>query len=208
MTSQSEIPDDGDLVARAAQGDNNALTTLLESFGPQVRRRLQIHPKWRGIVEADDVMQVTYLEAFLQIKRTSLNSTDGFISWLQRIADNNLRDAIRGMSRSKRAATEQRAFSIEDSYVVLVERLGGTTTTPSRSAGRREIQRIIEDALQKLPPTYARVLRLMDLEGKTGPEAAEAIGRSHGAVRMLLARARDCLRETLGSGSCFFSHVS
>ena len=52
---------------------------------------------------------------------------------------------------------------------------------------------------------YEQALRLFELEGLSGEEVAERMGRSHGAVRMMLARARERLAEVLGSDSRFFS---
>jgi len=59
-----------------------------------------------------------------------------------------------------------------------------------------------------LPSDYEKVIRLCELECKSGPEAASILGRSHGAIRMLLARARDQLREVLSTGSAFFSDTA
>jgi RNA polymerase sigma factor (sigma-70 family) len=59
----------------------------------------------------------------------------------------------------------------------------------------------VDEALRKLPADYEQVLRLYELDGLSAPEVGQRMGRSHGAVRMLLARARECLGHTLGSAS-------
>jgi RNA polymerase sigma-70 factor (ECF subfamily) len=197
-------PDD-ELVARATQGDAEALRALLERHGLPIRNGLQISSKWNGVVDADDVMQVTYLEAFLRILDFQGRGTEAFRSWLRRIAENNLRDAIRGLERQKRPQNRVANPAGAESYVALVDQLAGTSTTPSRRAAAHEVQEIVESALKDLPPDYERVLRLYELEGRPGREVAVAMERSPGAVKMLLARARDCLREALGSRSRFFS---
>ena len=63
----TEFAADTQLVRRAAAGDVDALTELLEFVGPRVRDRLRIGPLWRSSLDADDVMQTTYLEVFLRI---------------------------------------------------------------------------------------------------------------------------------------------
>lgn len=196
---------DPQLLAQVVRGDETALSELLAHFGPIVRRELRIEPRWQSLVDADDVMQVTYLEAFLQIRKFQSGSLEGFSAWLRRIAENNLKDAIRDAARGRRHGNHAKGESSGDPYVGLFDYVGGTTTTPSRAASRREIRQVVEDALRALPEPYGRVLRLCELEGKSGNEAAESLGRSHGAVRMLLCRARERLREVLGSGSAFFS---
>ena len=57
------------LVAKAVGGDTAALSQLLENYGPETEERLQIARKWRPVLDPGDVMQVTYLEAFMQIGR-------------------------------------------------------------------------------------------------------------------------------------------
>ncbi len=199
------ITSDDELVAKATHGDAEALRALLEHHGLSIRNELKISPKWNGVVDADDVMQVTYLEAFMRILDFQAAGTDAFRSWLRRIAENNLRDAIKGLERQKRPQNRVNGPPGAESYVALVDQLAGTTTTPSRHAAAHEFQEIVEAALKDLPQDYEKVLRLYELEGRPGREVAAAMGRSPGAVKMLLARARDRLREALGSRSRFFS---
>lgn len=195
------------LLTQAMQGDEGALCELLEAIGTQIRLGLQIGPKWQGLIEPDDVMQVTYLEAFLRIGDFTAATVPGFRQWLRRIAENNLRDAIRELECDKRGHKVERSVS-EDSHTTLLAKVVGTQSTPSRIASRREIQDFVEDGLQRLPREYAQVVRLCEIEGKTGPEAAAIMQRSHGAIRMLLCRAKDRLREVLISGSAFFSDTA
>ena len=51
-----------------------------------------------------DVMQVTYLEAFLHIDQLTARDTSAFLAWLTRIAENAIRDAVRGLTRTDRVA--------------------------------------------------------------------------------------------------------
>jgi RNA polymerase sigma-70 factor (ECF subfamily) len=194
-----------ELLAHAGAGNEAALSALLERYGPPLCKELKIGPKWRSLVDADDVMQVSYLEAFLRIRSFTPTRPGSFVAWLRRIAENNLRDAIKELERDKRPQNRIVDAPDESSYVAFVNRLPGTTTTPSRQAARHEIEGIVESALRQLPRDYEKVLRLYELEGRSGPEIAEILGRSHGAVKMLLARARERLLEILGSESKFFS---
>ncbi|MCW5775528.1 MAG: sigma-70 family RNA polymerase sigma factor [Phycisphaeraceae bacterium] len=204
------MPDaDSTLVQRACAGDADALTELLRRNGPELRRRVEsrIGRQWNGVIEADDVLQVTYLEAFTRIARFTPEGEGAFLAWMTRIAENNVRDAVRGLERAKRPDPKRRVQGPvnEDSYVGLVEVLGVTTTTPSRQAARREAVEILDRTLAKLPTDYAKVVRLYDLECRPIAEVARELGRSEGAVYMLRARAHDWLRETMGTESQFFS---
>lgn len=199
-------------IGSACKGDHNALTALLSRYGPLVRQRLigKIAGHFRGVLEEDDVMQVTYLEAFMRVSAfTPRQGSPGasFQAWLAQIAENNLRDAVRGLERAKRPDPRRRVTSRanQESYFSLVEVLGMTTTTPSRVAAKNEAFGCIEDALAKLPPDYRRVVTLYDLECRPIEAVAAELKRSHGAVFMLRARAHDRLREVLGAASNFFS---
>ncbi|HUN81814.1 MAG TPA: RNA polymerase sigma factor [Phycisphaerae bacterium] len=194
-----------ELLDRAVKGDESALAELLEQVGVQLHAELEarIGAPYRGLVGADDVLQVTFLEAFLRIRSFVPSGPGAFLSWIRRIGDNNLRDAIRELEREKRPSPAKRVSPTnnDDSYVMLLESIAGSATTASRAASRKEIKGLLDVALNKLPGDYNRVLRLYELEGLSAPEVAEKMGRSHGAVRMLLARARECLSEVLGSES-------
>ncbi len=200
------------LLAKARGGDRTALMGLLEHCGPRVRER--IVPKIGGWLQAhldaDDVMQVTYLEVVLRLDRFTSGGVSGFIAWVTRLAENNLIDAVRSLEASKRPSPRKRVSQARraggESYLGLVEMLGATYTTPSRDAAKQEAKSFLEIALDKLPPDYAKVIRMYDLKGCPIEEVGEALGRSRGAVYMLRARAHERLREAIGTESQFFSY--
>ena len=199
------------LVRAAILAEEEALATLLEVFGPIVRDRLKgkINQQWRAALDEDDVMQVTYLEAFLLIEQFKPRGPGSFAAWLSQVAENNLRDALRGLQAAKRPnpkdRVQVRVERGEDSFVALVEMLGTTESTPSRAAAKGESQQLIEHALGTLPPDYERVVRLYDLEGQSAQDVAQQLGRSTGAIYMLRARAHERMAKNLGSASRFFT---
>jgi len=198
----------GPLLERAVAGDEQALIDLLEDVGPVVHREIerQIGAKHRPAVDADDVFQITCMEAFLRIRSFNPTGPASFVAWLKQIARNNLRDAIRELERDKRPPPGMRIDLLTgaDSYVNLVERVAATTTTPSRVCAREELREGVENALRQLPAEYEQSLRLFELEGLSGQQVAERMGKSHGAVRMLLARARERLTEILLANADLF----
>ncbi len=211
MRERAHNPSDQDTDAdlQAAQaGDIAALERALERAGLEVRRKLSIQDKWRPHLEADDVMQVTYMEAFTRFDRFVGNSFSAFVTWLRHIARNNLIDAIRELERQKRPQPQHRIttpLNSDDSYTSLCAVLGFTTTTPSRAVAAKELRSTVDQALARMPAHYADAIRLFDLQGRTGEEAARELGLSRSAAFMLRARARDHLRELLGPASQFLS---
>ena len=95
-------------VVRAAEGDRMALEELLRECSSQIRAGLTVRPSSRRSLDPEDVMQVTFLEAFLRVSSLRVRTRDGFEAWLARIAANNLRDALRGLQREKRPEAHER----------------------------------------------------------------------------------------------------
>lgn len=194
------------LVEKAVGGDTEALTALLREHGPVVEKSLSVDRTLQGVLDAADVMQVTYLDVFFRIRTFDPHGNASFPTWLRRVAENNLKDAIRGLTRQKRPPPQNRLTPTnhEDSMVGLYDLLGMTSTTPSQQVGRQEICTLLDRAIAGLPEDYSRVIRLYDLEELPIGEVAQAMGRSAGAVHMLRARAHDQLRALLGTASIIF----
>ena len=196
---------ESNLIAQAVEGDRDALTTLLRKYGPRLRQHLRISRTWRGWLDAEDVLQVTYLEAFLRIRQLISREPAAFAGWLRTIAENNLRDAIRELGRDKRANPRRRVRppTFDESTSLLLEKVARTSLTASRIVVGKEAQEALRQAVAQLPQTYRKVVELYDLEAKSPAEVTRVLGRSTGAIHMLRARAHDRLREILGSESKF-----
>jgi len=185
------------------EGDEGALAKLLTLYGPRVQQALSIKRKWRSALDPADVMQVTYLEAFLRIENLDLDRPEPFVEWLRRIAENNLRDAIRGLERKKRPQPGDRICT--DGSKDLLTLVGIVTTTPIKAAERNERTARLDAILETLPEDYGRVLRFYDIQGLPIAEVVARMERSAGAVHMLRARAHDLLRKKMGSESAWFT---
>jgi RNA polymerase sigma factor (sigma-70 family) len=195
------------LVERAVDGDSEALSRLLALVGPRVRAGLRIGSTWRAAIDADDVMQTTYLEVFLRVSRLESRTEAGFSRWITRIAENNLRDAIRSLDRDKRPDRRRQMAprSHEDSCTELIAKLGHVSHTASRDALARESVALLHEALGRLPQSYRTVVERCDLQGRRVTDVAAAMERSAGAVHMLRARAHDRLRELIGPQTRIFT---
>lgn len=193
------------LLARAVGGDATAFTRLLDGIKPALHARISadIGAVWRSVLDADDVIQVTSLEAFLHITSFKPTGMASFVAWINRIADNNLQDAIRGLRREKRPDPGKRIQpgGDDDSVTALLERIHADSQSPSRILRRKERESIIRGAIARLPKEYRTVVTLVDLEGRSVGEVAKTMSRSKGAVHMLRARALEQIRSLLPSAS-------
>ena len=191
-------------VERACAGDRRALEELLRESESRLKASLSINPRWQSSLDADDVVQVTFLEAFLRIESLRQRSEAGLFAWLARIARNNLRDAVRALESVKRphpgGRTNPSGTSTSDT---LLAQLCDSAATAGTLAVGKEAVELLELALAQLPETYRRVVREIDLNGRAVSELAGELGTSPGAVHMRRLRAHDRLRDALGSATGF-----
>ncbi|MGD8450822.1 MAG: sigma-70 family RNA polymerase sigma factor [Phycisphaerae bacterium] len=197
------------LLDQAVAGDADALAQLLEQHGPDLARRLagSIPPRWQSVLSIDDVVQETYIDAFLDIKHFEPRGAGSFHAWLTTLAQRNLLDALRMLDAEKRGKNRRRveARPDDESFLVLYERLAGTHSSPSRCAARDEARVQLERAIEQLPEQYRTVIRMIDLQGAHSADVARVLNRSPGAVVMLRSRAHRCLRQTMGTASLYLS---
>lgn len=190
------MPDDR--YDRARAGELDAVAELLREHGPAVRARIGGETARAAGLDADDVMQVTYVEAFLRIADFAGTGADAFRAWLAAIARHNLADGLRALARRGHPGNDDRVGD-------LLQQLAGGGTSPSRAAARGEVRQWIAAALAELPTDYARVVELYDLQGADIDRVAAELGRSRGAVHMLRLRAHDRLRALLGRADRFLT---
>lgn len=203
-----EYRDREKLLELARAGDQNSLAMLLDELTPELRRRVaaKMDGPWRSLIDEDDILQVTFIEACTRLEKFTGGGSNGFLAWLTRLADNNRIDAVRSLEGAKRPAPSKRVQprTNDDSASVLVELISGKNQSPSRSFAQSELKVFLDGVLEKLPTEYEQVIRLYDLMGKTATEVAAEMGRSEGAIYMLRARAHERLKDVIDFGDSQF----
>lgn len=199
------------LLARACQGEQAALTELFRRHESAVRAAIgaRLSTRWQALLSVDDVLQHTYVEAILAIRKFVSRGGHAFGLWIRKLAEHHVIDAIRALEADKRGGAAHRieSGSPDASLAALLERLTGlpTQTTPSQGAVRRELHDALDRALARLPEHYRRVVQRYDLEGRPIDEVAAELQRSPGAVHLIRVRAHARLRELLDGISTNFS---
>ena len=77
--------------------------------------------------------------------------------------------------------------------------------TPLRKASREEAKRLVTFALCQLPTEYREVLRLQYEEGLTYQQIADHLGKTLLSIQGLIKRAKQSLRDQLGTASAYLS---
>ena len=158
---------------------------------PALVRRVapRIPERHRGVLSADDVVQETLTDAFLDHAGFS-GDEDGFRAWLHTLAEHNLVDALRGLDAARRGGGGAPRSVDDASWETFFHDLTGRTqTSPSVGAARRETADRMRALVDRLPPDHRAVVLGYDLEGRSIDEVATSLGRSVGACYLLRNRA-------------------
>jgi RNA polymerase sigma-70 factor (ECF subfamily) len=145
-----------------------------------------------NVHDADDLVQETYLKAFRFWD--SCDPETNIRAWLYRILKNTFINRYRSEQR--------RGISVE--YVDAVDPgRGSHRGEPRPTAQNTAFDTLLDDdvaaALSELPHKFRTVLILSDIEGMTYDEIAGFLDCPLGTVRSRLHRARQVLRQALGS---------
>lgn len=195
-----------DLLQLARAGDAAVLGQLLELYRRYLAllARVQIGQRLQGKVDAEDLVQETFLEAHRNFGRFAGSSEAQFVAWLRQILAARLADLLRrylgAQARDVRLEREI-ADAFDRSSVLLDRGLVSPLSSPSQQAARREQAVLLADALGQLPDDYREALVLRHLEGLTFPEVARRMGRTLDSVEKLWLRALGKLRQQLGGPS-------
>ena len=161
-------------------GDPRALGEVYDLLAPELLR-VALHTT-RDPVEAEDVLQATFLAAIEQAER--FDPARRVLPWLVGILANEARKA---RERGARRPDPER-----------VARSGGSS--PAEESERIELLAQLDAALARIPEAFRPVLQLRLRHGLTVPEIAAALERAPGTVRSQLARGTELLRRALPAG--------
>jgi RNA polymerase sigma-70 factor (ECF subfamily) len=181
---------DAELVARALARDEAAVRAILKANNRRLYRLV------RGILrndaEAEDVVQETYVRAFTHL--TEFRGASSLATWLSRIAIN---EAL-GRLRRARPGIELDALphSAREAEIIPFPHTSAADD-PEKSMARREIQHVIEDAIDELPGAFRLIFIARVVEGMSIEETATAFQIKPETVKTRLHRARALLRDNV-----------
>jgi RNA polymerase sigma-70 factor (ECF subfamily) len=198
------MPAEGDSVMeRLRGGDAQALGELLERQRRPLLAYIErnLGAALRRKVEPQDILQETAVHALRALPEADLGRRDPF-GWLCQIAEQRIIDAHRKFIGSqKRAADREVALEAPagpGGQGGLIDLLVASMTTPSQALLRDQRERRLQQALSSLPEEHRQALRLRYVEGLPSKEIARRLGKSDGAVRVLLTRSLHRLQKLLG----------
>lgn len=200
---------DAPLLARLHAGDEAAFALLVDRYAASMLRVARLHVPSRAV--AEEVVQETWLGVLRGLpafeERSSLRT------WIFRILTNRARTRGEREHRSVpfaalaaaevggdfRAVDPDRFLPADDEewphhWAVPPRRWD---ESPERHLAARETEAMVRAAILELPPTQQLVITMRDVEGWDAPDVCDALDISAGNQRVLLHRARSCVRRAL-----------
>jgi RNA polymerase sigma-70 factor (ECF subfamily) len=186
--------DTGDLVAKATAGDAPSLDALLIRYLPRLRAfvRVRVNAMVRQRESCSDLVQSVCREVLAGASGFRWQGEGPFRAWLFRTALNKILERTRSMTQQKRDVRRESPGSDAD-----YGGLAGHDPTASQLAQAAELRERMERAFDLLGEEYREVIALSRIVGLSHAEIAEQMGRSEGAVRMLLSRALVAYTEAM-----------
>lgn len=185
---------DVQLMLRVKHGDDQAFSELV---GRYQNRLVAIFANLLGgdSASAEDLAQEVFLRIYRA--RNGYQPTAKFSTWLYRIANNLASNSRRTSGRRKEvqlAPAESGPLGMNPQEKILAEK---SALMPARQLDKSELQKIVFGALESLNERQRLAILLHKFEELSYTEIAEAMELSEEAVKSLLARARDNLRNIL-----------
>jgi RNA polymerase sigma-70 factor (ECF subfamily) len=143
--------------------------------------------------EAEDLTQDVFLRVYRA--RKGYRPRAKFSTWLFTIANNLASNHLRGKGRNPTVAFGN--LSSGSQGIPAGNAVSGREGTPSAAMRKAELSDIVQEALSGLGEDQKLAVLLNKFEEMSYAEIAEIMGRSEGAIKSLLARARTNLREQL-----------
>jgi len=170
------------LLVERAQNDPLAFAALYEMYVDRVYN--YIYQRTGNHSDAEDLTERTFLKAFMHLEHYMFRGVP-FSAWLYRIAHNVVANWHRDRGR-------HRVVSL-DALVAY----GKDDEKPEDLTQAREEQRVLLDAIRRLPAERQQLLILKFSEGLTNARIAQIMGRTEGAIKSLYHRTLLALREEL-----------
>ena len=191
---------EAELLAALRAGDEDAFAALVDEHGAAMVRLARVYVRAHAV--AEEVVQDAWLGALRGLDRFEGRSS--LKTWLFRIVVNTAKT---------RAVREGRTVPLSD----LGDDPAEPSVEPDRFAADRawasppaawdtlpeaallssETRRVIEAAVERLPPRQQAVITLRDLQGWSSEEVRNALDLSETGQRVLLHRARSKVRQAL-----------
>ena len=191
MSTDSNTPDDLEIVRQVVDGDVNLFEVLLDKYEEHILRIVKKHVPYDQI---EETAQDVFVRAYNSLPNFKPSGT--FKQWISAIAIRTCYDSLRKHYRNREmpmsSLTERQQRWLEATISDQSSQAFRATDT------RKEAREVLDWALNQLSPADRMVIELVYLEGFSVKEASRLLGWSVSNVKVRSFRSRKKLRKLLG----------
>jgi len=199
---------DTSLLSKIKAGDETAMAEFLDQRRPQLLAFLHknLSDAMRRKVDPEDLAQEVHMECIRAVGDIDFADRDPF-NWVCQVAERRIIDAHRHhFGTQKRDAAREVPLGQpggDTGQAGLINMLVASMTSPSQAFSRDQKEFRLLQAIQTLPQENQDALRMRYVENRPSKEIAEHLQKSDVAVRVMLSRSLNKLREVLEDDSHF-----
>jgi RNA polymerase sigma-70 factor (ECF subfamily) len=167
------------LLKAVAEGDEKAFSEIFHLY------RNKIYAIAFRITGSEALAEEVLLDVFLKVwlKRAQLPQVEHFTAWLFTVTRNHIFNLL------KQTALQMAPDPLEEEQVQLA-----TTDHPAAILQEKEYRRVLQQAVDRLPPQQKKVYRLIKEHGLKREEAASELNLSPETVKRHLSDAMQFIR--------------
>jgi RNA polymerase sigma-70 factor (ECF subfamily) len=182
-----KVEDEQALIASAQKGDVRAFNQLVMRY-----QSLAYNVAYRILNDPDAAADATQ-DAFISAYKAMAKFRGGaFKAWILRIVTNACYDQLRRKKRKPTDSLDDLPIDQDHSHY-----LRDPHERPDEVAERRDLNRLLQEAISSLPEDQRTVIVLCDVQGLSYEEISLVTEVSLGTVKSRLSRARAKLRDYL-----------
>ncbi|MBX5449588.1 RNA polymerase sigma factor [Thermogemmatispora sp.] len=181
---------DGILAQKALAGDERAFEMLVKRY--QTALFSFIYHFLGDYDQACDILQQVCLQLYISLP--NLRTGEPLKAWLFQVARNRCLDELR---RKRAVHFSELEGSTEEDEPSPLDAMPDSGPLPEELAERHDLQRILQEAIQALPPRFRAVVLLRYLAQLSFAEIGQALQMPEATAKTYFQRAKPLLRAAL-----------
>ena len=190
MQEDASRQQDTELIARTQAGDATAFDELIVKYSPRLYGL--VYNMTSNHEDTNDLMQDIWAKAYRSIN--GFRGKSSFYTWIHSIGVNMTINFLKKRGRRHLMSLDDIDSGIQNDKEFLELT---STSSPVREADLSELQKRLNEALQKLSHDHRAVVTMFDIQGMPHAEIAKILGISEGTVRSRLFYAHRQLQNFL-----------
>jgi RNA polymerase sigma-70 factor (ECF subfamily) len=181
---------DGDLVARAREGDTRAFDALILKYGDKLYGL--IYNMTSNKEDTHDLLQDIFAKAYRSLRH--FRGKSSFYTWIYSIGVNMTLNFLKKRKRRSALSLDDMDMGLQNDESFVDNK---NIANPRKQSNIHELQKKLNEALQELSEDHRAVVTMFDIQGMPHADISKILGVSEGTVRSRLYYAHQQLQGYL-----------